>query len=64
MFGGEGGLEAARERHGKPVKVLTRETTKSLRPCVVDWLKANQFVHHPLISSSDRGKAIYIHSQV
>jgi len=39
---------------------VTRETTKSLRQCGVDWLKAKQFVHHPLSSSSDRGKATYI----
>ena len=35
---------------------VTRETTKS----GVDWLKANHFVHHPLSSSSDKGKATYI----
>ena len=39
---------------------VTRDATKSLQQCGVDWLKAKQFVHHPLSSSSDRGKATYI----
>ena len=41
-------------------EIDTRKTTKSLRRCGVDWLKAKEFVHHPLSSSSDRGKATYI----
>ena len=39
---------------------VTRETTKSLRQCGIDWLKSKQFVHHPLSSSSHRGNATYI----
>ena len=34
---------------------VTRETTKSLRQCGIDWLKSKQFVHHPLSSSSFLG---------